>query len=233
MAAPLALYGKEPRRQEMGLAMASTPLGSWKEIASFFAKTTRTVQRWERTENLPVHRHVHEKGGTVYAFESDLITWRDARSRNRDQGILRDRTTSRRLRIAVLPFVDLSAKQQLRHFEDALTYELIVHLARLNPAGLGVIAYTSVVRYKGSTCNIAQIGSRLKVDFILEGSIRLDTSRVRIAAQMIHVRDQTQLFADACARRWTDGFACQVVFAERMTRMVGKHLLASERPPVS
>jgi TolB-like protein len=229
MATPLAFGGGAPRQQDVGPGMTSTSLGSWKEIASFFAKTTRTVQRWERTENLPVYRHVHEKGCTVYAFESELTGWRDARSRNRGQGILRGRATSRRLRLAVLPFLDLSAKHQLRHFEDALTYELIVQLARLNPAGLGVIAYTSVMRYKESACNIAQIGSRLKVDFVLEGSVRLGARQVRIAAQLIHVHDQTQLFADACARRWRDGFASQVVFAERMTRMVGKHLFASAR----
>jgi TolB-like protein len=210
--------------------MTSTPLDSWKEIASFFAKTTRTVQRWERTENLPVYRHVHEKCGTVYAFKSELLAWRDARSRNQDQSILRGRTTNRRLRLAVLPFLDLSAKHQLRHFEDALTYELIVQLAQLDPPGLGVIAYTSVKGYKGSVCNIAQIGGRLKVDFVLEGSVRLAARRVRIAAQLIRVHDETQLFADACARRWRDGFASQVLFAERMTRMVGKHLFASASP---
>lgn len=229
MATPLALGGNMPRQQAVWPGMSSIPLGSWKEIASFFAKTTRTVQRWERTENLPVYRHVHEKGSTVYAFEPELIAWRDARSRNQDQRILRGRTTSRRLRLAVLPFVDLSTKHQLRHFKDALTYELIVQLARLNPAGLGVIAYTSVMQYKESACNIAQIGSRLKVDFVLEGSVRLGARQVRIAAQLIHVHDQTQLFADACARRWREGFASQVVFAERMTRMVGKFLFASAR----
>ena len=228
MATPLALGGNMPRQEEVGSRMTLTTLGSWKEIASFFAKTTRTVQRWERTENLPVYRHVHEKGSTVYAFEPELIAWRDARSRNQDQRILRGRT-SRRLRLAVLPFVDLSTKHQLRHFKDALTYELIVQLARLNPAGLGVIAYTSVMQYKESACNIAQIGSRLKVDFVLEGSVRLGARQVRIAAQLIHVHDQTQLFADACARHWRDGFASQVVFAERMTRMVGKFLFASAR----
>ena len=131
MATPLAFGGSVPRRQEVGLGMASPSLGSWKEIASFFAKTTRTVQRWERTENLPVYRHVHGKGSTVYAFESELTAWRAARSRNRDQGILRGRATSRRLCLAVLPLVDLSAKHQLHDFEDALTYERVVQLARL------------------------------------------------------------------------------------------------------
>lgn len=50
-------------------------LDSWKAIAAYFGRDTRTVQRWERTESLPVHRHTHEKGGTVYAFEAELDRW--------------------------------------------------------------------------------------------------------------------------------------------------------------
>lgn len=50
-------------------------LESWKEIAAFLGKGIRTVQRWERTEDLPVRRHVHERGGTVYAFKSEVREW--------------------------------------------------------------------------------------------------------------------------------------------------------------
>jgi Tol biopolymer transport system component len=50
-------------------------LESWKEIAAFLGKGVRTVQRWERTEELPVRRHVHERGGTVYAYKSEILDW--------------------------------------------------------------------------------------------------------------------------------------------------------------
>lgn len=227
MTTALAVAATAPRAQGSRLGVSRAPLGSWKEIASFFDKTIRTVQRWERKENLPIHRHVHHNGSTVYAFETELLAWRDARCQYCDKRTIRGWTASRRLRLAVLPFANLSRDHQENSFEDALTYELIVQLSRLDPARLGVIAYTSAMRYKNSDCNIAQIGCRLKVDFVLEGSVRLASRRVRMAAQLINVRDQMQLFADACARRWADDFTIQVSFAERMTEMIKEHLLAA------
>jgi TolB-like protein len=53
----------------------SERLETWKEIAVYLKRDPRTVQRWEKTEGLPVHRHLHDKLGTVYAFRSELDTW--------------------------------------------------------------------------------------------------------------------------------------------------------------
>ena len=55
-------------------------LGSWKEIAAFLGREVRTVQRWEASEGLPVHRLGHQKGGTVYAFPAELDAWMKART---------------------------------------------------------------------------------------------------------------------------------------------------------
>src|ERR1700746_2542336 len=54
-------------------------LDSWKEIAYSLDREVRAVQRWEKTENLPVHRHEHQKKSTVYAFTSELDDWRKNR----------------------------------------------------------------------------------------------------------------------------------------------------------
>lgn len=54
-------------------------LDSWKEIADYLDREVRTVQRWEKTENLPVHRHEHQKKSTVYAYTSELEEWRKKR----------------------------------------------------------------------------------------------------------------------------------------------------------
>lgn len=54
-------------------------LGSWKEIAFHLDRDVRTVQRWEKTEGLPVHRHQHDRQGSVYAFRGELDAWREAR----------------------------------------------------------------------------------------------------------------------------------------------------------
>src|SRR5688572_31744477 len=50
-------------------------LGSWKAIAAYVNRDVTTVQRWERREGMPVHRHVHDKRGSVYAFRSELDAW--------------------------------------------------------------------------------------------------------------------------------------------------------------
>src|SRR6476620_9884905 len=55
-------------------------LNSWKEIATYLSRDVTTVQRWEKREGMPVHRHQHDRMGSVYAFRTDLDAW--ARSRN-------------------------------------------------------------------------------------------------------------------------------------------------------
>ena len=55
-------------------------LDSWKEIAAYMKRDVTTVQRWEKREGMPVHRHVHDKMGSVYAFRTELDAW--AQSRN-------------------------------------------------------------------------------------------------------------------------------------------------------
>ncbi len=54
---------------------ASERLDSWKEIAAYLKRDVRTVHRWEHTEGLPVHRHPHQKRGSVYAFKPELDVW--------------------------------------------------------------------------------------------------------------------------------------------------------------
>src|SRR5580704_2731015 len=53
----------------------SDRLESWKEIASYLKREVRTVQRWEKTEGLPVRRHQHDKLSTVFAYKSELDAW--------------------------------------------------------------------------------------------------------------------------------------------------------------
>jgi TolB-like protein/Tfp pilus assembly protein PilF len=54
-------------------------LDSWKQIASYLGRSEKTARRWEETEGLPVHRLLHEKRGSVYAYAGELDAWRDAR----------------------------------------------------------------------------------------------------------------------------------------------------------
>src|SRR4026209_381448 len=54
-------------------------LDSWKEIAAYLKRDVSTVQRWEKREGMPVHRHLHDRLGSVYAFRTDLDAWSQTR----------------------------------------------------------------------------------------------------------------------------------------------------------
>src|SRR5258708_30336612 len=58
-----------------GSPLPGRKLDSWGEIASYLGREVRTVQRWENTESLPVHRHEHKKKSTVYAYTGELDPW--------------------------------------------------------------------------------------------------------------------------------------------------------------
>ena len=58
---------------------AADRLDSWKKIASYLKRDVSTVQRWERREAMPVHRHLHDKRGSVYALTAELEAWRASR----------------------------------------------------------------------------------------------------------------------------------------------------------
>jgi len=55
-------------------------LDSWKEIAAYLNRDVTTVQRWEKREGMPVHRHLHDTKGSVYAFRAELEAWAGSRN---------------------------------------------------------------------------------------------------------------------------------------------------------
>jgi len=71
---------KQPPGSQQPAAPADDRLDSWKEIAAYLSRDVTTVQRWEKREGMPVHRHLHRRIGSVYAYRADLHAW--ARTRN-------------------------------------------------------------------------------------------------------------------------------------------------------
>ena len=107
----------------------------------------------------------------------------------------RPQPPSARLMLAVLPFENLTGDAAQDYFSDGMTEEMITQLGSLDAAHLGVIARTSVMHYKHSPEPLEQIGRELGVQYVLEGSIRRDSDKVRITAQLIQMKDQTHLWA--------------------------------------
>jgi TolB-like protein/Flp pilus assembly protein TadD len=174
-------------------------LDSWKEIATFLNRGVRTVQRWEATEGLPVRRHQHRKLGSVFALKSEVAAWWKSRSADlaptQADSALTEPGTDRKLRLLVLPFENLSADPSQEYLADGFTEELITQLARLKPERLAVIARATAMHYKGTRKRADRIARELKVDYLLEGSLRRESSEVRVTAQLIQASDQTHRWA--------------------------------------
>ena len=102
-----------------------------------------------------------------------------------------------RIILAVLPFVNNSGDEEQDYLSDGMTDEMIAQLGTLQPSRLGVIARTSAMHYKGTTKRADAIASELGAHYLLEGSIRRIGDKVRIAAQLIDPRSQSQVWARA------------------------------------
>ncbi len=129
-------------------------------------------------------------------------------------------TPDRRAMLAVLPFENLSAGRRYDYFSDGLTEEMIAQLSRLNPERLGVIARTSSMMFKGTRKGVAEIGAELGVQYVLEGSVRRAGGRIRIAAQLIQVSDETHVWAESYERDSGDVLRLQCDVAAAVAREI-------------
>ncbi|HTP53981.1 MAG TPA: adenylate/guanylate cyclase domain-containing protein [Thermoplasmata archaeon] len=128
--------------------------------------------------------------------------------------------------LAVLPLANISPDPSDGYFADGLTEELIAVLSHVR--GLNVIARTSVAPYKTAPKSIAQVGSELGVDTVLEGSVRKAGNRIRITLQLIDVATQGHVWANSYNREVDDVFAVQTDIAERTAEVLRLQLAPSE-----
>jgi non-specific serine/threonine protein kinase len=114
--------------------------------------------------------------------------------------------------VAVLPFVDMSPEQDQEYFCEGLAEELINALVKVED--LHIASRTSAFRFKGSHSDIREIGRRLGVSAVLEGSVRKAGSQVRIGVQLVSVDDGYHLWSSRFDRELKDVFAIQDEIAE-------------------
>ncbi len=288
--------GPAPSPPEPREPSSSERLDSWKEIAAYLRRDVRTVQRWEKKAGMPVHRHLYDKLGAVYAYRPELDTWwRDRRPPDEDEPeqevklepeekpepeaepeqsiepqrnkpeeeivspapakqaispwlllvlggvvflaiyLLRPKIwpevkpPSGKVMLAVLPFDNLSGDPQQDYFSDGLTEEMIAQLGRMHPDRLGVIARTTIMQYKGTHKSAEEIGAELRVDYILEGSVRRDGNKARITAQLIQVSDQTHRWAEDYDRDLRDILALQSDVAKAIARQIQLQLTPQQQ----
>ncbi|HWQ03622.1 MAG TPA: tetratricopeptide repeat protein [Candidatus Nitrosotenuis sp.] len=280
-------------------ASATDRLESWKEIAAYLRREVRTVQRWEKKEGLPVHRHLHDKLGTVYAFKSELDAWwierrvrleQEAESESQSSSVEpvadaspvpapeaqeepespeetekkshklmqpvkklarpvdvplgiflalilvvgyflikhfwpKPTVPEGRVMIAVLPFDNQSNLPDEDYLGDGLAGEMTSLLGAMNLEKLGVIARQSSAVYKDSKLSAREIGAALGADYILDGSVRRENEQVRIIAELIHAKTNTQL--------WSRNYADQVQNVLDLQSRVAQQVVAEIRLQLS
>jgi hypothetical protein len=113
-------------------------LDSWKEIATYLNRNVRTVQRWEKTEGLPIHRHVHERASSVSACKREIDRWQKQRLR------VSDEITAKQKELEVL-IERLWTVLLMNHMQEALVIALEVH----GPENLFASRHQDIVAAEG------------------------------------------------------------------------------------
>lgn len=140
--------------------------------------------------------------------------------------------------IAVLPFVNMSTDPENEFFSDGMTEEIINALTKIQ--GLKVTSRTSSFYFKNKQIPIGKIGKELNVAIIMEGSIRLAGSKMRITIQLINVAEDNHFWSETFDRSVEDVFALQdeisLLAAERLREQLGhfeikEHLVENQEIP--
>src|SRR5690606_34948883 len=130
--------------------------------------------------------------------------------------------------IAVLPFVNMSSIAEQEHFADGLSEELLNRLARIE--GLRVIARTSSFAYKGQSPDARDVGSRLGVAHVLEGSVRRSGEQLRVTAQLIDAAAGHHIWSETYDRSVGDVFTIQDEIAGAVAHALSVELGVRENP---
>jgi TolB-like protein len=129
--------------------------------------------------------------------------------------------------IAVLPFADLSPSGDQEFFSDGVAEEIINLLSTIRE--IRVISRSSAFSFKGQSLPLSEVAERLDVRYIMEGSVRRAGDRLRITAQMIDARTDTQLWSENFDREFGDVFAIQDEIAAEVVDKLAVEL-SSEMP---
>jgi TolB-like protein len=143
-------------------------------------------------------------------------------------------SSSEKPTIAVLPFTNMSGDPEQEYFSEGITEDIITELTRF--LSLFVIARNSSFAFKGQAIDITEIGKKLGVQFVVEGSVRKAGERIRITAQLIEASTGNHLWAERYDRNLDDIFAVQDEVASQIATVIPGHVdianrIQAERKP--
>jgi TolB-like protein len=200
-------------------------------LAWAFELTPQGLKRTEEVDDAAAA--AHKKRAWIYvvavgAFFSIGLFFLGRYSAAPTQNAAVDRSTKS---IAVLPFENLSDDKQNTYFADGVQDQILTNLAKASD--LRVISHTTVRQYKsGVPRNLREIGKQLGVTHILEGSVQRAGDRLRIAAQLIDARTDSQIWAETYDRTAADLFAIQSELAESIVAQLQAKLSPQQKAEI-
>jgi TolB-like protein/Tfp pilus assembly protein PilF/tRNA A-37 threonylcarbamoyl transferase component Bud32 len=179
-----------------------------------------------------INRALEKDRKLRFQSASDLLAELQRLQRDRDSGRRAAPIVAEPAHIpslAVLPFANLSADKENEYFSDGLAEDIIDVMTQV--AGLRVMARTSAFAFRGKEQDVREIGARLNVENILEGSVRKVGNRIRVTAQLVKASDGYHLWSQRFDREMTDVFAVQDEISQAIVEKL-RVRLAPDRPLV-
>ena len=127
--------------------------------------------------------------------------------------------------LAVLPFENCGRRAAQKYFADGLIEDLISELTQLSPKRLGVIAGTSTIRRWAAKKSTRELSRELKADYVIQGSVRREQTRVRITAHLVGAKDHTHLWSATYDRVLGDILSVQQDVSHQIARALASELL--------
>ncbi len=135
-----------------------------------------------------------------------------------------------RVSICVLPFSNMSGDLEQEYFSDGISEDIITDLSKVS--ALAVVSRNTAFTFKGKHVDLPQVARQLKVNYVLEGSVRRAGGRVRITAQLIEASSDNHLWAERYDRDLNDIFALQDEISEAIVTALKLKLLPEEKKAI-
>jgi TolB-like protein/Tfp pilus assembly protein PilF len=220
---------------KMILILLIVLLPVWVTVSWFFEVTSDGVKK---TKNVPVEKSIAKKTGQKFnAFIIVFLTLaiillfvdRFRIKANTDRAdTISEVNQPNDKSIAVLPFRDISPNKNQEYFADGLAEELLNSLAKIPE--LQVTSRTSAFSFKNKSKEISQIGKELKVNYILEGSVRTSDSLIRIGVQLIETKNDKNIWSQTWDKEIKNIFQIQDEIAEAVVTNLQLRILDNVLP---
>jgi adenylate cyclase len=161
-------------------------LEGWKQIAAYLKRDVRTVQRWARSEQLPVRRQLHHKLSSALASKKEIDQWMEQRCSL-------PRTEPPRS-LAVRYFDSFGKSDKYAYFCEAIAEDLITSLSKTG--GLRVFPRSTMASFRKKSLTAVSLGKRLGASHVLEGTVRRAQGRVRLSVELVETRRGHAVWAE-------------------------------------